>query len=136
MVDVPAENLGNPKVAVLTFTQGLCEVPIMVKVVRFKIKPGDVTWKTWTVRESVYEVRKKRDLPPYCLLDIHTTAAEFAKYIDAHAINAWLFNIAPRGSRAGYKVPTALRGVVERTYEMAVNHFFALQVLIQSYKEC
>ncbi|KND89351.1 hypothetical protein TOPH_05968 [Tolypocladium ophioglossoides CBS 100239] len=66
-------------VRTIHFTLGVCDQPLVIEVVRFNARPGDVTARYWIVREGIHgdEVRKKKELEPYCLANIWNTGNYF-----------------------------------------------------------
>lgn len=107
---------------------GLCDKPLVVTVVRFKAQDGDVTARFWTVREGGDEVRKKKDLEPYCLDNIHKTATYFEKYVIENAVPAMLKQRLGPVKLAG-RDPSTL-GVIERTYLAAILRYKELEVCL------
>lgn len=110
------------------FTLGVCDQPLTVEVVRFNARPGDVTARFWTVREGIRgdEVRKKKELEPYCLTNIWTTGNYFEKYVIDNAIPSIVKQSMPSAKPRG--LPLAAPDVIQRTYTMAVEHYLNLEV--------
>ena len=110
-------------------TLGFCEKPMVLKVVRFHATERDAIARYWTVREGENgdEVRKKKDLEPYCLVDIWATAKMFEKYIIDNAISTMVRMNKPhpllRGTPAG-------NDVIQRTYIAAVEYYLSMEVLL------
>lgn len=127
---IEMKNVGDREdpndIRTIKFTQGLCDEPIVIKVVRFRPQEGDVTVRWWTETVDNQEVRKKKELAPYCLADIHTTASEFKQYIERNALPALLRLRRPQATLLG-SIPAEM-DVVERTYQMAVQHYGELEV--------
>lgn len=109
------------------FTIGVCDEPLTVEVVKFNARSGDVTARYWTVREGPRgdEVRKKKDLEPYCLANIWETANYFEKYITDNAVPAMLKSNMASGRPGG---ALACQDVIQRTYVAAVQYYLALEV--------
>ncbi|KAG5984059.1 hypothetical protein E4U55_006194 [Claviceps digitariae] len=109
----------------IQITFGLCATPISIKVVRFQAIEGDVLAQFWTVREGERgdEVRKKKELEPFCLLDIWETAAYFEKYIIDGAISACI-----RAHTPNRMLEKTFVGddVINRAYILAVQHYCQL----------
>lgn len=117
----------NSDVRTIQITLGICEAPIEIKVVRFRAGAGDVVARFWTVREGERgdEVRKKKDLEPFCLVDIRATATYFEKYIIDNAIATMVRQHTPhkllRRALAG-------QDVIKRTYISAIEYYLSLDV--------
>ncbi|TWU77659.1 hypothetical protein ED733_008160 [Metarhizium rileyi] len=109
----------------IQITLGLCEKPIEIKVVRFRATSTDVVARFWTVKEGDRgdEIKKKKDLEPFCLVDIWATASYFERYIIENAISSILKQHTPhkilRKSPAG-------QDVIKRTYIAAVEYYLSL----------
>ena len=116
------------EIRTIHFTLGVCDQPLVVEVVRFDARPGDVTARYWIVREGIHgdEVRKKKELEPYCLANIWTTGTYFEKYVIDNAIPSIMKQNMPSAKLGG--VPLAAPDVIQRTYTMAVEHYLSLEV--------
>ncbi|UNI17769.1 hypothetical protein JDV02_004089 [Purpureocillium takamizusanense] len=119
----------NPQdVRTIHFTIDICKQPITVQVVRFSARPGDVTARYWFVRERglAEDVRKKKDLEPYCLSNIWDTANYFETYIVDNAIPSMLQANLP--SQHPYGIGRlASQDVIKRTYVAAVEYYASLE---------
>ena len=120
----------NPQdVRTIHFTIGVCDQPIVVQVVRFSARPGDVTARYWIVREGGRgeDIRKKKDLEPYCLANIWDTASYFENYIVENAIPSMLRTNMPSSQMLGMR-HLASHDVIKRTYVAAVEYYASLEV--------
>lgn len=87
-----ADKIPGGRIRTIAFTSGVCEVPIEVEVVRFKPMKGDTTKRYWTTVHGERLVYRSKALAPYCLADIHKTAAAFDEYINVNWEKAFLFH--------------------------------------------
>lgn len=110
-----AERINPTDIKTIEFTLGICTEPIQVEVVQFQTQFGDITARFWTVPDGEHNVRKKKDLAPYCLASIQKTAAYFEEYIKKHAVEVM------RSERAGGRF--APRDIIEKTYAMAIRRY-------------
>ncbi|KAG6040577.1 hypothetical protein E4U41_000085 [Claviceps citrina] len=111
---------------IIEITLGICP-PLSIKVVRFRAGEGDVVARYWTVREGERgdEIKKKKDLEPYCLVDIWATAAVFEKYIIENAIPTIIRVHTPHKLLE----KTFLgNDVINKTYLMAVKYYYQLDI--------
>ncbi|KAG6012520.1 hypothetical protein E4U54_007490 [Claviceps lovelessii] len=101
---------------------GICNKPINIKAVRFQPTEGDVLARFWTVREGERrdEIRKKKDLEPYCLLDIRATAASFEKYMVDNSLPAMLKSYTPHRRLENTFSDI---DVIKTTFTMAVDYY-------------
>ncbi|PNP47939.1 hypothetical protein TGAMA5MH_00991 [Trichoderma gamsii] len=99
----------------ISFTLGISKHPIIVKVTEFRPRVGDVLARFWTVPGGEHGVRKRKDLAPFCLADIHKTAAYYKEYIENHAVETM-----KRERAGGERAP---RNMVETTYKAAIEHY-------------
>ncbi|KAL7921290.1 hypothetical protein ACQKWADRAFT_296053 [Trichoderma austrokoningii] len=97
------------------FTLGISTHPIIVDVTEFRPREGDVVARFWTVPGGEHGVRLRKDLSPFCLADIHKTAAYYQKYIEDHALE--VFKRERTGGQWGPRDP------MERTYRAAMNYY-------------
>ncbi|KAH8685202.1 hypothetical protein BGZ61DRAFT_56602 [Ilyonectria robusta] len=112
---------------VIHVSQGLCEAPIVLNVVQFKPKKGDVIARHWTCYEEGKEpVRKSKELACYCLLDINATAAAVEEYTVSNAFSAMLKRILEPVLEAAAMDPTPPVGLIELTYWRAMCEFVRL----------
>lgn len=117
----------NTDIRTIQITLGICEKPIDIKVVRFRAGAGDVVARFWTVREGERgdEVRKKKDLEPFCLVDIWATATYFEKYIVDNAIATMVKQHTPHKLLQKTMVG---QDVIKRTYIAAIEYYLSLDV--------
>lgn len=116
---------------VIHISLGLCEAPIVLNVVRFEPKKGDVTARHWTCyEEGKKAVRKSKELACYCLLDINATAAAVEEYTVFNALSAMLNRILVPVLKAAAIDPTAPVGLIELTYWRAIREFVRLCVCL------
>ncbi|KAH6995075.1 hypothetical protein EDB80DRAFT_815165 [Ilyonectria destructans] len=109
---------------VIHISLGLCEAPIVLNVVQFVPKKGDVTARHWTCyEEGKKAVRKSKELACYCLLDINATAVAVEEYTVFNALSAMLNRILGPVLKAAAIDPTAPVGLVELTYWRAICEF-------------
>ncbi|KHN97280.1 uncharacterized protein MAM_04877 [Metarhizium album ARSEF 1941] len=115
----------NTDIRSIQITLGISDKPIEIKVVRFRAAATDVVARFWTVREGERgdEVKKKKDLEPYCLVDIWATASYFEKYIIDNAIATLVKQHTPH--KVLQKTPAG-QDVIKRTYIAAVNYYLGL----------
>ncbi|KAG8405141.1 hypothetical protein J3458_021821 [Metarhizium acridum] len=119
----------NTDIRSIQITLGVCDTPIEVKVVRFRAAATDVVARFWTVREGERgdEIKKKKDLEPFCLVDIWATATYFEKYVVDNAIGTIVKQHTPhkmlRNTLAG-------QDVIKRTYIAAVQYYLNLEVSV------
>ena len=126
MKDV-GDRIDPQDIRTIQFTIGVFDRPITVEVVKFSARSGDVTARYWTVREGPRgdEVRKKKDLEPYCLANIWETANYFEKYITENAVPAMLkCNLGPSWLGSG----AMAQDVIKRTHVAAVHYYLSLEV--------
>jgi hypothetical protein len=93
---------------VIDITQGLCSLPLRLRVRRFKPRATDKTHWSYvdhraskihgtprthrtskthdTVPESQHTVSRSQDSGPFCLADVEKTAREFDQYIASNAV--------------------------------------------------
>ena len=109
------------------WTLGICPEPVPVRVVRFKVEDGDDLKRYWTVQCKGKEVRRECLLPPYCILDIQATYRVWEEYVDRNAIRSFLRQKSGP-VRTEYSDANFPKGVVERTYIMAMAHYERLSV--------
>ncbi|KAM5356615.1 hypothetical protein ACJ41O_003261 [Fusarium nematophilum] len=100
-------------------SQDLCEKPLIMRVVRFQPRDGDVTARFWTACPSGREVFKKKELAIYCLEDICATAWEVTRYTIDNAVPAFM-------ARVKQLENDSEEAVIRETYLMAVRHYHAL----------
>lgn len=108
----------------IAFTLGAYWQPIVVRVVRFKPRPGDATARWWTTNENGVVRKKKTELEPYCIADIHEASSDFEGYITNNALDAFLSR--PHHEDLGEDC------IFARTYMIAVAHYCALAVGVPS----
>lgn len=120
----------DTEVRTIQITLGICSEPLEIKVVRFRAGAGDVVARFWTVKEGERgdEVRKKKDLEPYCLVDVWATATHFEKYIIDNAVPTMIRVNTPHELLQ----KTFLgQDVIHKTYIMAVQHYLSMDDHIQ-----
>ncbi|RSM08092.1 hypothetical protein CDV31_008305 [Fusarium ambrosium] len=106
---------------VIKVSQGLCRKPLLMKVVRFKPRPGDVTARYWTDSLFGKDVFKKKELASYCLYDIMTTAVAVEKYTVENAVPAFIDTLKDEMDKGeGYDR-------IHKTEFMALKHYFSLR---------
>ncbi|KAM0354307.1 hypothetical protein ACHAPU_001351 [Fusarium lateritium] len=74
-------------------SQNLCEKPLLIEVVRFTPREGDVTARYWTDYLTGKETFKKKELAIYCLKSIHDTANQLRQYTIDNALSSFLHTI-------------------------------------------
>ncbi|KAG6010379.1 hypothetical protein E4U21_006943 [Claviceps maximensis] len=121
----------NNDVRSIQVSFGICATPIGINVVRFQAAEGDVVARYWTVREGERgdEIKKKKDLEPYCLVDIWATATVFERYVVDNAIPAIVRVHSPRSMLENTFLG---KDVISRTYIMAVQYYYQLDDDIES----
>lgn len=80
---VDTGDYADSTILVVEMTQGLCRMPVNLRVRRFHPRKGDVINRRYIENG----VSKEQELQPYCLADVEKTAKEFAKYIDDNALD-------------------------------------------------
>jgi hypothetical protein len=111
----------NPRsIRTISFTLGISKHPIIVNVTEFRPRVGDVLARFWTVPGGEHGVRKRKDLAPFCLADIHKTAAYYKEYIETHAVE-----VLKRERAGGERAP---RNMLETTYKAAIEYYEDLVV--------
>lgn len=117
----------NTDIRSIQITLGICDTPIEVKVVRFRAAASDVVARFWTVREGERgdEIKKKKDLEPFCLVDIWATATYFEKYVVDNAIATIVKHYTPH--KMLQNTPAG-QDVINRTYIAAVQYYLSLEV--------
>lgn len=108
------------KIRTISFTLGISKHPIIVNVTEFRPRDGDVLARFWTVPGGEHGVRKRKDLTPFCLADIHKTFAYYKEYIENHAVEVL------KRERAGGEM--APRTILETTYKAAIDYYEDLVV--------
>jgi hypothetical protein len=99
--------------------------PLRIRVVRFTPARGDVTARIWWDSDGR---RKKLELEPYCLADIHATAKDFEDYVRRNAVDAFIKSTLDHVSPFSDTVPhLGLYTVVERTYTAAWKFYQELR---------
>ncbi|KAF5663239.1 hypothetical protein FHETE_7619 [Fusarium heterosporum] len=78
---------------IIAISQNLCEKPLLIEVVRFTPREGDVTARYWTDYLTGKETFKKKELANYCLKSIHDTAQQLRKYTIDNALSAFFRGI-------------------------------------------
>ncbi|KAM4064494.1 hypothetical protein HRG_005140 [Hirsutella rhossiliensis] len=126
MKDV-GDRVDPPVMRTIHVTSGVCGEPLVLNVVRFHARPGDVTARYWYVREGEHghEVRKKKELDSFCLFNIWDTANYFEKYIISNALPSMARQNMPTSRIRG--LPCAQQDVIKRTYAMAMDHYQSLE---------
>ncbi|KID91687.1 tetratricopeptide repeat domain containing protein [Metarhizium guizhouense ARSEF 977] len=116
----------NTDIRSIQITLGICDTPIEVKVVRFRAAASDVVARFWTVREGERgdEIKKKKDLEPFCLVDIWATATYFEKYVVDNAIATIVKHYTPH--KMLQNTPAG-QDVINRTYIAAVQYYLSLE---------
>ncbi|KAL6900499.1 hypothetical protein GGI43DRAFT_422993 [Trichoderma evansii] len=114
MKDV-ADRVNPGNIRTISFTLGISKHPIIVNVTEFRPRDGDVLARFWTVPGGEHGVRKRKDLTPFCLADIHKTAAYYKEYIEKHAVEVL------KRERAGGEM--APRTILETTYKAAIEYY-------------
>lgn len=110
----------------IEWTLGLCDESIRIRVAEFLPHQSDVTARYWMVKEKGHERLKEKVLKAYCLEDIQKTANEFHEYIIRNAMPAFMKQrIAPVRI---VSQPKFMLGVVEKTYIMAIKHYYDVEV--------
>ncbi|KAF4986102.1 hypothetical protein FGRMN_10986 [Fusarium graminum] len=105
---------------IIAISQNLCEKPLLIEVVRFTPREGDVTARYWTDSLTGKETFKKKELANYCLKSIHDTARQLRKYTIDNALSAFFHGIQedcesePEG------------GPIMRTYLTAMTRYMTL----------
>ncbi|WAO95186.1 Zn(2)-C6 fungal-type domain-containing protein [Fusarium falciforme] len=105
---------------VIKVSQGLCRKPLLMRVVRFKPRAGDVTARYWTDTLSGKETFKKKELASYCLHDIVATAEAVERYTIENAVPAFidaLKNVADKDQEVD---------CIYKTDLMALKHYMSL----------
>ncbi|OIW29433.1 hypothetical protein CONLIGDRAFT_680282 [Coniochaeta ligniaria NRRL 30616] len=82
MANVDVTDWADNTIRTIHMLQGLTETPIKVQVRKFKPKEGDITYRQWDYNGKP----QRHDLEPYCLADIHATAAIFSNYLSHTAL--------------------------------------------------
>ena len=120
MKDVPRL---DSSVITIEVSQNLCEKPLLMRVVRFQPRDGDVTARYWTDCLLGKETFKKKELAIYCLDSIYNTAEEVRKYTIDNALPAFIHTI-----KGGCESEPENESVV-RTYLTALDRYLNLHVL-------
>ncbi|UPL01846.1 hypothetical protein LCI18_012780 [Fusarium solani-melongenae] len=105
---------------VIKVSQDLCRKPLLMRVVRFKPRAGDVTARYWTDSLSGKETFKKKELASYCLHDIVSTAEAVERYTVENAVPAFidtLKNVTDKGQEVD---------CIYKTDLMALKHYMSL----------
>lgn len=87
-------------------TQGLCKMPVTLRVRRFNPRDGDEINRLWRDRTGTL---KEQLLQPFCLADVEKTAKQFKKYIEENALDG--LEEAAKGSD----------DIVRETFRMIAN---------------
>ena len=109
---------------VIKVSQGLCRKPLVMRVVRFKPRPGDVMSRFWVQWRSGKEVFRKKELAPYCLYDIVSAAEAIERYTVENAVPAFIYTLKKIADR-NQEVDS-----IYKTDLMAVKHYMSLIVLV------
>jgi hypothetical protein len=127
MKDIDTQERITSDTRSIQITLGICDKPIEVQVVRFRAGAGDVVARFWTVREGERgdEVRKKKDLEPFCLVSIWETADQFEKYIIDNAIATM---VKQQATHRMLQKTHLGQDVIKRTYLAAIQHYLSLDV--------
>ncbi|KAF4589149.1 tetratricopeptide repeat domain containing protein [Ophiocordyceps camponoti-floridani] len=116
------------EVRTIYVSNGCFGEPLQLQVVSFVSRPGDVTARFWYVREGPVgdevEVRRKKEIDPYCLASIWKTADYFEKYVVDNAI--------PAMARMTSPVKGCGRDLdefkfIKRTFAMAIEYYHNLE---------
>ncbi|RSL73682.1 hypothetical protein CEP54_000205 [Fusarium duplospermum] len=106
---------------VIHVSQGLCRKPLLMQVVRFRPRAGDVTARYWTDTLSGKETFKKKELASYCLYNIMTAAEAVEKYTVENAVPAFIDTLKDEMSK-GEKG----EGCIHKTELMALKRYMFL----------
>ncbi|KAM7184749.1 hypothetical protein V8F20_012082 [Naviculisporaceae sp. PSN 640] len=71
-------------ISMIEMTQGLCKMPVTLRVRRFKPRDGDEINRWWHDESGAL---REQSLQPFCLADVEKTAKQFKKYIDENALD-------------------------------------------------
>ncbi|KAF4968712.1 hypothetical protein FSARC_3929 [Fusarium sarcochroum] len=126
MRDIP--RLDSP-VITIEVSQNLCEKPLLMRVVRFQPRDGDITARYWTDCLLGKETLKKKELAIYCLDSIYNTAEEVRKYTIDNALPAFIHTI-----RGGCESEPENESII-RTYLTALDRYLNLHTLQRSDKK-
>ncbi|KAF5018826.1 hypothetical protein F66182_9189 [Fusarium sp. NRRL 66182] len=96
-------------------SQNLCSKPLVMRVVRFRPRDGDITARYWTDSLTF----KKKELAIYCLDNIYDTAEEVRQYTIDNALPAFLHTIKSEPESE----------MVIRTYLTAMDRYMTLHQL-------
>ncbi|PHH67739.1 hypothetical protein CDD80_562 [Ophiocordyceps camponoti-rufipedis] len=116
------------EVRTIHVTNGVFGKPLQLQVVSFVSRPGDVTARFWYVREGSMgdevEIKRKKEIDPYCLASIWKTADYFEEYIVNNAIPAMVrMSMADKGPESGSDEFKFIR----RTYAKAIEYYNNLE---------
>ncbi|KAJ4320671.1 hypothetical protein N0V84_005735 [Fusarium piperis] len=115
-----SDRLDN-KPTVIHVSQGLCRKPLLMRVVRFKPRAGDVTARYWTDSLFGKETFKKKELASYCLQDIVATAEAVERYTVENAIPAFIDAL-----KDGMGKDNKDEECLHKTDLMALKHYMSL----------
>lgn len=76
--------VSKSRVVTVEVTQGICKVPIRLRVRRFEPQEGDVINRKYSENGVV----KEQSLQPYCLASVEETANEFKTYVNDNAFDS------------------------------------------------
>ncbi|KAF4978427.1 hypothetical protein FZEAL_5191 [Fusarium zealandicum] len=113
----------DPTPITIRISQDLCDTPLVVRVVRFVPRDGDVTARYWTDYLEGQETFKKKELANYCLEDIVSTAEEVEQYTIDNAIPAFCHTIR----RLMKDEPKYKDSSIHKTYLMALKRYMELK---------
>lgn len=75
------------RILTVEVTQGICQIPIRLRVRRFEPQEGDVIHRKYSENGIV----KEQYLQPYCLADVEQTTNDFIAYINNNAFDSLEF---------------------------------------------
>ncbi|KJZ77239.1 hypothetical protein HIM_03560 [Hirsutella minnesotensis 3608] len=114
-------------------TLGICEKPLVLEVIGFTTRHGDVTARYWYTREGDqgHEVRRKKEIEPFCLVNVHATADYFEQYVVDNAIPSILRENASAMQLLG--LPPLDQDIIKRTYITAVKYYVQLETKVDGH---
>ncbi|KAF7563603.1 hypothetical protein G7046_g507 [Stylonectria norvegica] len=119
------DRVNKDDIRTIEVSEGTYSQPLFFRVVKFTPRPGDVTWRNWTEYLKGRERKRRKELASYCFHDVQETGDMLERYTRENAIKAMQEHIDGKATREpGYE---ASHGVIERTYQMAIDHWRTLR---------
>ncbi|KAK3331053.1 hypothetical protein B0H66DRAFT_613055 [Apodospora peruviana] len=111
MTGLDTQEWASKEIKTIDITLGICEEPVALKVCKFTPQDGKVLVRTWL------EGSVDKDMPPYALADMRSTACWFREYVTRNCLQPTTLGLALQNSDP----------LIQETYKAAIQHYYRLQ---------